>query len=80
MVAGQRIQAHPQRMNMTAEYMEIRDRIETAAALAQAAVRGVEVLDLDAADSLSDEVKIAAADRIWSGLVAGISGLDRLDR
>lgn len=67
-------------MNMTAEYMEIRDRIETVAALATAAVRGVEVLDLDDADSLSDEVKIATADNIWSGLCAGIAGLDRLDR
>ncbi|MFL0278088.1 hypothetical protein [Mycobacterium sp. SMC-19] len=63
----------------TAQYMGIRDRIETAAALAQAAQRGVEVLDADAADSLTDEVKTAAADSIWSGLCAGIQSLDRLD-
>ncbi|ULP45928.1 hypothetical protein [Mycolicibacter virginiensis] len=67
-------------MTATAEYMEIRDRIETVAALATAAVRGVEVLDLDDADSLSDEVKTAAADAVWSGLCAGIQSLDRLDR
>ncbi len=59
--------------------MQIRDRIETAATLAAAAQRGIEVLDLDSADSLTDEVKLTAADSIWSGLCAGIAGLDRLD-
>ncbi|PQM53712.1 hypothetical protein C5U48_02565 [Mycolicibacter virginiensis] len=67
-------------METTADYAKIRDNIETVAVLAAAAHRGVEVLDLDDADSLSDDVKAAAADAIWNGLCAGIAGLDRLGR
>lgn len=77
-LAQQRFPAHDRRMTTTAEYMQIRDRIETAAALAAAAQRGAEVLDVDSADSLTDEVKVSAADAIWSGLCCGIAGLDRL--
>ncbi|WP_409429280.1 hypothetical protein [Mycobacterium sp. SMC-11] len=79
-LAQQRIPAQAQRMETTTEYANIRDSIETVAALATAAARGIEVLDTDTADSLSDEAKIATADAVWSGLIAGIAGLDRLDR
>lgn len=64
-------------MNNTQEYVKIRDNIETVATLAAAALRGTEVLDHDDADSLSDAVRLETADRIWSGLMSGITAIDR---
>jgi hypothetical protein len=58
---------------ITARYNEIRDRIEAFAALAAAAQRGVEVLDLDAADPMCDNVKLAVAEHIWNGLAGSVT-------
>ena len=64
-------------MNTITEYTETRDKIEAVAALANAAVRGAEHLDMESSDSLTDSVRLSTAESIWSGLIAAVERLDR---
>lgn len=74
-------------MNMTVsdpknnftEYSKLRYRIEAVADLAMAAAEEAGRVDADLDSPLSWAEKVLEADRIWSGLIAGIGSLDRLD-
>ncbi|ULP48011.1 hypothetical protein [Mycolicibacter virginiensis] len=62
------------------EYSTLRYKIESAATAAMRAAEESGALDDDLDSPLSWAAKAEQADRIWSGLCAGIQSLDRLDR